>query len=377
MSSKVEKYDHELNVVINRELSKRVRFVPSLTRSLYAVQKDVKWLEILITELDKAAGLWLVENDSRQDSHDDDDESEDKPRADSADYTYNNPMIEELRRYTEECLKTPTLDHEMDEQGETDEDEIHIVPDKKLKVLDKLIIYLRVVHMVDYYNGTEFPNEDEMPNKIGVFHIRGPLETANSKTSLQDVHDWNDQLRSKIQTVIDEMRGVTIPEEEAKEIGLKTEEESIEEFVKVNTEEQGPGKFHCPLSGKKFKGPEFVRKHIFNKHAEKVESVKKDVVFWNNYVLEPRRPMEPLFPPTHQSSNGGPGYSNSNNNSNNNYSSSTPNANYSQPPRPSFPGFPAPYGFPGPFPQQPAPKGRKVISYNDLDAPDEYDVLGI
>ena len=41
------------------------------------------------------------------------------------------------------------------------------------------------------------------------------------------MHDWNDQLRSKIQTVIDEMRGVTIPEEEAREIGLKTEEEVI------------------------------------------------------------------------------------------------------------------------------------------------------
>ena len=53
--------------------------------------------------------------------------------------------------------------------------------------------------------------------------------------------------------------------------------QTVEEFVKLNTEEQGPGKFHCPLSGKKFKGSEFVRKHIFNKHAEKVEGVKKDV----------------------------------------------------------------------------------------------------
>ena len=51
----------------------------------------------------------------------------------------------------------------------------------------------------------------------------------------------------------------------------------------MNTEEQGPGKFHCPLSGKKFKGPEFVRKHIFNKHAEKVENVKKDVSLSNYF----------------------------------------------------------------------------------------------
>ena len=40
--------------------------------------------------------------------------------------------------------------------------------------------------MVDYYNGTEFPNEDEMPNKIGVFHIRGPSESASCKNSLQE-----------------------------------------------------------------------------------------------------------------------------------------------------------------------------------------------
>ena len=28
---------------------------------------------------------------------------------------------------------------------------------------------------------------------------------------------------------------------------------------------------------KKFKGPDFVRKHIFNKHQEKIEEVKKEV----------------------------------------------------------------------------------------------------
>lgn len=45
----------------------------------------------------------------------------------------------------------------------------------------------------------------------------------------------------------------------------------------ANTQELGKDKWLCPLSGKKFKGPEFVRKHIFNKHGEKVEEVKKEV----------------------------------------------------------------------------------------------------
>lgn len=38
-------------------------------------------------------------------------------------------------------------------------------------------------------------------------------------------------------------------------------------------------------------GPDFVRKHIFNKHAEKIEEVKKEVEFFNNYLKDPKRPM--------------------------------------------------------------------------------------
>ena len=51
----------------------------------------------------------------------------------------------------------------------------------------------------------------------------------------------------------------------------------VEKFIKANTKELAKDKWLCPLSGKKFKGPEFVRKHIFNKHGDKVEAVKKEV----------------------------------------------------------------------------------------------------
>ena len=45
----------------------------------------------------------------------------------------------------------------------------------------------------------------------------------------------------------------------------------------THLQELGKDKWLCPLSGKKFKGPDFVRKHIFNKHGEKIEEVKKEV----------------------------------------------------------------------------------------------------
>jgi len=60
----------------------------------------------------------------------------------------------------------------------------------------------------------------------------------------------------------------------------------IEKFISDNTKEISKEKYLCPLSGKKFRGPEFVRKHIFNKHASKLEQVKQDVrsLFYYHYV---------------------------------------------------------------------------------------------
>lgn len=42
-----------------------------------------------------------------------------------------------------------------------------------LKVLDRLIFYLRIVYSIDYYSAVEYPNEDEMPHRCGMIHVRG------------------------------------------------------------------------------------------------------------------------------------------------------------------------------------------------------------
>jgi hypothetical protein len=34
-----------------------------------------------------------------------------------------------------------------------------------LQTLDAILIYLRLVHSVDFYNHTDYPHEDEMPNR--------------------------------------------------------------------------------------------------------------------------------------------------------------------------------------------------------------------
>lgn len=58
---------------------------------------------------------------------------------------------------------------------------------------------------------------------------------------------------------------------------MKDPNVEVDKFIAANTQELGPQKWLCPLSGKKFKGPEFVLKHIENKHGEKIDEVKLEV----------------------------------------------------------------------------------------------------
>jgi len=59
----------------------------------------------------------------------------------------------------------------------------------------------------------------------------------------------------------------------------------VEKFIKANTQELAKDKWLCPLSGKKFKGPEFVHKHILAKHMEKVEEVKQEVTYLSIFTV--------------------------------------------------------------------------------------------
>ena len=47
------------------------------------------------------------------------------------------------------------------------------------KVLDKMVLYLRIVHSVDFYNHSEYPNEDEMPNRSDL--LKGYIYVISGK----------------------------------------------------------------------------------------------------------------------------------------------------------------------------------------------------
>ena len=48
--------------------------------------------------------------------------------------------------------------------------------------LDLVLLYLRVVHCIDFYNANEYHYEDEMPMRCGIMHVRAqPLVSGNKK----------------------------------------------------------------------------------------------------------------------------------------------------------------------------------------------------
>lgn len=65
------------------------------------------------------------------------------------------------------------------------------------QVLDRLLLYLRLVHSVDYYNFCEYPAEDEMPHRCGLIHVRGPLPTARITSAEGDTNTHTHYVEAK------------------------------------------------------------------------------------------------------------------------------------------------------------------------------------
>ena len=47
--------------------------------------------------------------------------------------------------------------------------------EEMIRVLDRMVWYLRIVYSIDFYNGIEYPNEHEMPHRCGIVHARGVI----------------------------------------------------------------------------------------------------------------------------------------------------------------------------------------------------------
>ncbi|XP_050422742.1 serrate RNA effector molecule homolog isoform X2 [Adelges cooleyi] len=345
--------DCELGAIVNRDLSKRIRSVNGITSHRQVARNDMKLCANIINNFDNRSGLWQKEDD--------------KPTENTYGVVSRNPVLQNITDFLIE--EASAEEEELLGENAACEPEDNTDKDMQLfKALDKMLLYLRIVHSVDYYNHSEYINEDEMPNRCGIMHARCTLP-SNPPTQ-QEITDYCQNFQSKVSSLTN-LTPIEISEKELIQLGAKREEEEIEKFVTANTQEISKDKWLCPLSGKKFKGPDFVRKHIFNKHIDKLDDVKKEVKYFNNYLRDTKRPQLPEHPgnkqPKKDVSDAPQQY--------------TPATNPYQ-----LPGYP-PYGGAGfgrgmyGYSRPPARGGfrggrggfdyRPIIHYRDLDAPKE------
>uniref|UniRef100_A0A669DRR8 Serrate RNA effector molecule homolog (Arabidopsis) n=1 Tax=Oreochromis niloticus TaxID=8128 RepID=A0A669DRR8_ORENI len=267
--------DCELAPGVNRDLARRVRNVNGITQHKQILRNDIKLAAKLIHALDEKGELWSIVP---------------LPAQNPILKNITDYLIEEVSAEEEELLGSGSGMDSEEGIKEGNPAEMTVERDDKLvKVLDRLILYLRVVHSVDYYNTCEYPSEDEMPNRCGMIHVRGPIPP--NRITHGEVQQWEKMMEEKLAPLFS-LKEV-LSEEEGVKMGRKDPEEEVEKFVSANTQELGKDKWLCPLSGKKFKGPEFVRKHILNKHGDKIEEVKKEVAFFNNFLMDAKRPSLP------------------------------------------------------------------------------------
>lgn len=275
--------DCELGAIVNRDLSRRVRPVNGVTAHKSIVRSDIKLCAKIAHNLDQKSNLWIEEK---------------LVNNENGNQTFglnsNNPVLQNITDYLieeasaeeDELLGLSNNDNK-DIEGEFIERDQQLI-----NVLDKLILYLRIVHSVDFYNHCEYPYEDEMPNRCGIIHARGP--PPQNKVNNNEIQEYIRNFENKMTSFL--TKSEPLDNNELKKLGSKDTDAEVEKFVEANTQELAKDKWLCPLSGKKFKGPDFIRKHIFNKHGEKVDEVKKEVEYFNNYLKDPKRPQLPEHP---------------------------------------------------------------------------------
>lgn len=298
--------DCELGAIVNRDLSRRVRPINGITGHRQIVRNDIKLCAKIAINLDARAGLWTLEGA-------DTGAAANGGGGDEAMVSFglhsSNPVLQNITDYLIEEASA-----EEDELlgysstsggggGETTAAAAAAGSDagaaealdrdpQLIAVLDRLILYLRVVHSVDFYNHCEYPYEDEMPNRCGIIHARGPA--PQQRVTQQELQEYQRSFEGKMSSFL--ARAQPLAEAKLRALGSKDAEGEVEKFVVANTQELAKDKWLCPLSGKKFKGPDFIRKHIFNKHAEKVDEVRKEVEYFNNFLKDPKRPQLPEHP---------------------------------------------------------------------------------
>jgi len=158
-----------------------------------------------------------------------------------------------------------------------------------LRKLNLVLAYLRRVHFTCYYSGETGLTEEQMITMAGPCWERVDLPAEEDwdtyKPSDQD-YRWAEELDEKIDALL-----VSKPPETLK-AWLDRQKTKI---FKDNTIKVADEKFRCALCRKLFRGPNFVHKHLVNKHepvVKKYIQAERDKHYFENYSHDPNKLLQ-------------------------------------------------------------------------------------
>ena len=174
--------------------------------------------------------------------------------------------------------------------GEEGELKATVSPKRKMLVdrLEVCLTYLLLVHHIDFFDcDTQYQDSDDRFHCIGNRLYRLNKRLAYSPDSDDVEADLTTEQKDFLAHVERKITEISNTEAIEKEIAEREQEakdfdafneELKEKFVSMNTVEEAPNRYRCPLSGKLFRGPEFIKKHILSKHEAAMTAFVKDNV---------------------------------------------------------------------------------------------------
>jgi len=205
------------------------------------------------------------------------------------------PPIASLESCLSEHLElAKRLVHNLDHDFSLPANALLDLPEKEVPALkeklDKLIAYLRRVHLLCFYNGEQFVDKYDLEKKIGLGTKR--VASPPDETDVYPRHrEWQHNLKNKL---------VQLAKLGSKPFIFSGEwliQEKQKTFFENNTlevQKEQSQVYRCaiPGCGKLFRANQYVVKHLENKHTDRLDGEKGQALeeqYFQNYYTDPRR----------------------------------------------------------------------------------------
>ena len=152
--------------------------------------------------------------------------------------------------------------------------------------LDLRLLYLRRVHLFDYYTATQFRSAASLASRAGDVLLRPRGDAPEHAAALLPAGAWSSQLDTRVAALLADPLSAA----EVAALGGKDADAEAERVLRGLTHTLDDARHRCSLCDKLFRGAEFVHKHIRVKHEEKVAAAVKEVEYLNGFLADKNRP---------------------------------------------------------------------------------------